>query len=781
LNAGIAAKIDHVWLHSADYPKCTVGESEVSGDLGSAHQWVVEYAGLIGKPRIGYTLRSYTDKPFAEIQATVTNYGAETIEVEDIRPIETSQSLNLGGSPALDRVLSDSFSEDRPAMRIHDLGDALQQMHRGIGSQLIYNRQTHRSFFVGALSSERFLTMLRLHVAGTSVDPLIQSYEVDSAGTTEIAAENSLRDSPKEDLIELSIPVAPGESLPAERLLVGIDSDPHRQLESYGDLIRTLHHPRPAGPTPIGWWSWTAYYSGLNEGAALTNAEWLAQNLKRFGYSFFHVDEGYQYSRGEYTTPDATLFPHGLCVLERQVTLLGLTPGIWTAPFEVGQRSWVFQNHQDWLVHNAAGKPIVLGSIENKEPIYALDVTNPGAQKYLRHTYSVLTREWGIRYIKLDFMDDTAIEGYYFKAHTSALEAQRIGLEIIRNAVGNSVLLDKDGSVMLNPVGYVDEGRISQDTGHTFEASKDAATGIAARYYMNNDFFTSDPDAFSVSTQSVQGHWHESGRPLTLDEAEVSIALSAVSGGMFEIGDDLPTLGTDLKRAALVKNPDLLDMARLGRASTPVDLMDFLPEDEQPSIFYLREDSRQSILSVFNWTGKRRRHRLILAEFGHSARDTEIRDVITDKLVPHAADGALVVEQPAHSVRVFKLLNPHAPMLRPAITAKRLRVGYSGEEEEFSLDPPGVEEPVLAYKWDFGDGVTAAGANPVHAYTAPGVYTVRVSATFINGRIGHDNFQLRITGDINTQFDPAEKRRLAAPEKWDQGGPVPGRLSCPRE
>jgi hypothetical protein len=569
LNAGVAAKVDHVWLHSADYPKCTVAESDVNGDLGPAHQWVIEYSGLSGKPNLGYALRSYIGKPFADIQANVTNRTGQPVEVEDIRSIETSKSLDLGGPLIQDRVLSDSFSEDRPAMRIHDLGDAPQQMHRGIGSQLIYNRQTHRSFFAGALSSERFLTILRLHIGGTPSDPSIQSYEVDSTGTTEMTSENSLRDSPAEDRIELSLPIAAGECLPAERLLVGVDTDPHRQLEAYGDIIRILHHPRPAGPTPIGWWSWTAYYFGLNEGAALTNAQWLAQNLKPLGYNFFHIDSGYEYSRGEYSTPDATLFPNGVGALERKVTALGLTPGIWTAPFEVGQRSWVYQNHQDWLVHNAQGVPIGLGKIDHQEPIYALDVTNPGAQQYLRHTYAVMSRDWGLRYFKFDFMEDSVVEGYYFKPHTIALEAQRIGLGLIRDTVGNSVLLDKDGSVMLNPVGYVDEGRISQDTGHSFDSSKDAATGIAARYYMNHNFFTSDPDGFSVSTQTLLRHWHGGGQPLTLDEAKVSIVLSAVSGGMYEIGDDLPTLGSDAERLALVKNLDLLDMARLGRASIP--------------------------------------------------------------------------------------------------------------------------------------------------------------------------------------------------------------------
>jgi hypothetical protein len=100
----------------------------------------------------------------------------------------------------------------------------------------------------------------------------------------------------------------------------------------------------------------------------------------------------------------------------------------------------------------------------------------------------------------MDFMDDAAVEGAYYRPDTTALEAQRIGLNIIRSAVGDNVVLDKDGSPMLNPVGIVDAGRISQDTGHSFDASRDAASGIAARYYMNRNFFIADPDAFTVST-----------------------------------------------------------------------------------------------------------------------------------------------------------------------------------------------------------------------------------------------------------------------------------------
>ena len=143
------------------------------------------------------------------------------------------------------------------------------------------------------------------------------------------------------------------------------------------------------------------------------------------------------------------------------------------------------------------------------DTLYAIDTTHPGAQEYLRQTYKTLVREWGVRFIKLDFMDTTAIEGFYHRPNTTALEAQRIGLQVIRDTVGDDVILDKDGSPMLNPVGIVDTGRVSADTGHTFLRSKTAAPGIAARFYMNGNFFINDPDAFNITDTYLVEHSRE--------------------------------------------------------------------------------------------------------------------------------------------------------------------------------------------------------------------------------------------------------------------------------
>jgi alpha-galactosidase len=759
LTAGVAAEVDDRWLHSSDYPKHMVQRSAARGYLGAADEWDVTWSGLNRAPDLVCRLRAYNDEPFADIQVTVQNTTGRLIHVQDVRVIDAPgrDVAEPGASSAQIRVLSDSFSEDRPAMKIRDLADSVDGMHRAVGSQLIYDGHTHESLFVGALTSDRFLTILRLHVDGKQ----IASYEVDSTGTTELEIDNSLERSSAQDRIQLSLPASAGANIASERVLVGLSHDYHNQLETYGSLIKLIHHARTTAPPLMGWWSWTAFYFGLNEGAALTNAEWESQRLRSYGYMVFHIDEGYQYARGEYTTPNATLFPHGMRSLEYKVCKLGLLPGIWTAPFEVSERSWVYIHHPDWLVKNKQGQPIHAGTVvDNKDALYILDTTNPGAADYLRNTYSTLAHEWGIRYIKMDFMDDSAVEGYYYKPDTTALEAQRIGLQIIRDAVGNDVYLDKDGSVMMNPVGYVDYGRISQDTGHSFEASKDAATGIAARYYMNRNFFVSDPDAFTVSKQIIADQsWNESKAPLKLNEARVSVALAAVSGGMLEIGDNLPSLENSPERISLIENEDLINMTRLGRASVPIDLMDYSQQDGQPSMFFLKESKRQSILTVFNWTEQSVTHTISLSTLGIPAdAHYTVTDVLENKQVAQPVSGVMEVSVQPRSVTVLKLIDRDLPPAPPVIAANHAGGGSAGEMLQFSAQDT-ADEPATSYEWDFGDGVKLAGDRVSHAWTEPGDYDVHITATGLDGESANNTFRMHITGHMPTRFDPGNNRR----------------------
>jgi hypothetical protein len=240
----------------------------------------------------------------------------------------------------------------------------------------------------------------------------------------------------------------------------------------------------------------------------------------------------------------------------------------------------------------------------------------------------------------------------------------------------------------------------------------------------------------------------------------VSIALAAVSGGMFEIGDDLPTLGASPERLSLVKNADLLDMARLGRSSVPVDLMTYTGEDKQPSIFLLKENARQSILTIFNWTEAERTRSIDFSLLGlKDSGKYQIADVFGDQSCCGVSAKGLNVAQKPHSVRMLRLIETSVPAVPPAFEIRSASNAKAGETLVFAASASSADTPLIACHWDFGDGSSMDGVQVEHAYTHPGQYEVNVTVTGLAATMNRKTVPVSVSGDVSTRFDPAAKQR----------------------
>ncbi|MGC1649352.1 MAG: melibiase, partial [Candidatus Sulfotelmatobacter sp.] len=147
LRSRVGAQVDHQWLRSSDYPRHQASESAFEDDLGSGRQVTVTCSGLNAKPDLVYVVQLYKQRPYGTIQVRVQNSAGQQATVQAIRSVEAMGEpiLNLGGAQSADRVLSDSFSEDWPDLALYDLGEAPGGMHRGAGSQLVYNRESKQS------------------------------------------------------------------------------------------------------------------------------------------------------------------------------------------------------------------------------------------------------------------------------------------------------------------------------------------------------------------------------------------------------------------------------------------------------------------------------------------------------------------------------------------------------------------------------------------------------------------------------------------------------------
>ena len=148
IHSDVEAVVDGRVLRSSAYPLHQLVQSEFSDDGGPGSSLTVTHTGLPGTPDLVCSLRLFRDRSWGEIEVKVQNGTAGAISVAAIRAVHAIQApvVNLNGPQAADRILSDSYSEDRPQLAIRELGDAPKAMHRAVGSQLIYNRQQRREF-----------------------------------------------------------------------------------------------------------------------------------------------------------------------------------------------------------------------------------------------------------------------------------------------------------------------------------------------------------------------------------------------------------------------------------------------------------------------------------------------------------------------------------------------------------------------------------------------------------------------------------------------------------
>jgi alpha-galactosidase len=218
----------------------------------------------------------------------------------------------------------------------------------------------------------------------------------------------------------------------------------------------------------------------------------------------------------------------------------------------------------------------------------------------------------------------------------------------------------------------------------------------------------------------------------------------------------------DEERVALVKNEDLLNMSRLGRASRPIDLMSYAPEDGMPSTFLLQESKRTSILTVFNWTDQARQRSIDLGrDLGLQVQGhNRVFDVFDSTTAGQNNVDRLSLQLAPHSVKVLRILDSSVPAAPPSVTIDVPDAAKAGEAVRLSAESDS-RAPAVGYTWDFGDGTHSDGARTSHTYTHPGQFTLHLVAQGLDGLPFEKAITIKIDGRIDTRFAPKEKERLS--------------------
>lgn len=261
-------------------------------------------------------------------------------------------------------------------------------------------------------------------------------------------------------------------------------------LREWADTMAGSSTPRIAAVPPM-WCTWYGYWDKVTDQDVIDNLELCERH--GLGADMFLIDDGYEAEIGDWLE----LRP-GFGSLDRAVgtvTGAGRRAGIWTAPFLVGHRSRIFQEHPDWLVGDAHA-----GRMWDQD-LAVLDVTHPDAAAHLVNVFSELAGK-GITHFKLDFVYAGALHGRRHE-DVDPIEAYRRGLELIRRGAGPEATLHGCGAPMLPSIGLVDVMRVGPDIAPTLlpksgDISQPSQLGArltsGAREFLHARWWVNDPD-----------------------------------------------------------------------------------------------------------------------------------------------------------------------------------------------------------------------------------------------------------------------------------------------
>ncbi len=512
------------------------------------------------------------------VTSTLRNLSTQPVPVNDVTLFTTGR-VGLGRAPAEVRILEQSanLGRVRTPRQMLTGSDGLKAIDGTTGGFL---SQTHTVFYdparrcgllLGFETVDRWMPELSGRMTTSAGRVATGQDNVDGrAVAAGAAATGPVRVPPfRQFTIRFDggdYPLAPGETLALGDFVVASGADPVALLGEHGDRIKRRNRfPNPPGPL-ANWCSWYPYRLAVSADRMVATARAArARGLDQLGLKYIQADLGWEEGNLPTGFEPNERFARGIGWLSRALREERFELGLWVGVLCVAATHPVAREHPEWLLCDAAGKPVVNYHWfwEPFCPIYALDVSHPGAQDWLRRNFAALARQ-GVRYIKWDFAGVVAGEQLRHRhdprlvnprAREAVRTAFRIGQEAMNSTGEPALLLDCAGTDYAG-AGVAGLCYTVMDTGNT---------GLGWRHLR--EVYTSYAcHLFKQRWALLQPSCLVVGLPGTLEEARVRATATFMGAGHVDLGDDLTTLPEDRWSVLLATLPPN------DTPATPVDL-----------------------------------------------------------------------------------------------------------------------------------------------------------------------------------------------------------------
>ncbi|UCG59817.1 MAG: alpha-galactosidase [Phycisphaerales bacterium] len=543
-----------------DIPKARA--ARIEDTLGSAQAIEVEFpSGNV------YTLALYSDLPFVCIKSQMHNPTNDRVIINKMVPI----SLQV------------------------DLGKAAEDL-RVLGCDGLTSAEKERTSYT-------FLAMAEPDTRAGVVAGWL-THDRASGIVLSKPDESSVRIDARSEYGNLLI--EPGGNVTGETFAIGYFDDALVGLEEYAGAIAKKYRIRlPEIPSGYCTWYSKPHGGASDEEHVAELAEFCGRELTKFGLNLLQIDDKWQLSRRDFTNYNPSgPYPNGMKPTARKINQEGMTAGIWFIPTGWDHEREIFQDHQNWFVHNNEGSVYTVHWAGS-----CLDMTHPEAREFLSQVISRITRQWGYKYIKIDglwtgmavkilyptpdYRNDNLGDAIFHDPAKTNIEAYRDGLKLVREAAGEDVYIlgcniAQNMRTLGASIGLVDGMRVGRDIGANWEKILPSAAMGTRLYFMHNRVWHNDPDCLMLR------------EPLTLNQARAWGSWIAMTGPLNMVSEWLPGLPPD--RLEVLKR----SIPNHGACARPVDLF----ESPFAQIWHLTtgtDENRRDVVGLFNWDPDKRK------------------------------------------------------------------------------------------------------------------------------------------------------------------------------
>lgn len=591
----------------------------------------------------------YDDYPFIALRAGLVNSGSTILRTVSLSPF-TSDSVDYG-TGTLDGWVNGYHSWSFTGFVPHQQKQPRQWPHRLLSPHSI-NTATPNPKQAGQYVGEW---------VGALVDGDRGALLAGFSGVERLFGQVRLDGRPERKSLRLEntldgIPLPPGETIWGEWALLYAVNLPHPDpLGIYAEATARLTPPRWPEPHPMpGWSSWYQFFADVTLEDMERNQAALKDLRPRLPLKLIQLDDGYQPHWGDWLAHNEK-FPGGVKAWAESVRADGFEPGLWLSPYTIDPGSRIAKEHPEAILRDERGRIVHGGFLINRW-IKGLDPTHPVTQGFVKETIHTIVHEWGIKYLKLDFLYCGALPGVRYDPTKARAEALREGFKLIRETAGDDVMILGCGCPLGPALGIFDMMRVSPDVAPHFYPD---VFGLK-RPFKNDYSLPSARNSLSISLQRGWQHrrwwWLDADNLLVraqqeLTEAEIQTLTTVIgmTSSHLIVSDELPKISAERADWAAVLLPPLT-----GRIETPTMLSETNPA--QLIRRYSSAGDEVVLVALINWADEPRPLTLQLSAIGLPPGLPVIVSDFWEKGVNVAVEDKLSWEAvPAHGVKLLAL------------------------------------------------------------------------------------------------------------------------------